>query len=572
MGHSITSQTMKSVKAIWQKELSNSHKWLETEKYETILEFLNNRENICTPGFILRRHIQVYFPEILSEALTESKISEYAELTKSVNVKWDKKLVKALARILSKTEFKLIKNLNIDNHQWENFLNDATSCNRATAIKIIFALNLDDTTATKFLIADGKNLFSVRNPEDYLYNFCHQCHFTYETALELLEKFESDRQLFDAKTNSAPTNQIENATTLMENETQRISSNVKLSDEEKQRQILKVMHQYRAEFVKKISRKNGDAEYSSGFSKQHSLKLKVFLKYLTDMYPNFLQYEVFSHTEKNGETVDESYLREKEIPRNKDGSPASPINLTDAMIDSQEIYICKLEELAELGLLNKSKAELVELGLLRGKTPTDKKNQDEKNGRKIRVNTKREYNEFPFNNEIILPLKNLSQTLRSNLRTDNPDNAQDVERSTILFLAYFFICGCCLRNDKDLKNLHTKLKNDIKADKDAIKNNVRYALQNVVKNILELNQKKNKISLFVKSLNQLLKSFGCNEFYAPFVIDRCILLCLLTVERTENVDDYPEYLMAKIVEQSYTFSKEKIESANQPLQANNKKI
>lgn len=546
--NSLTVHMMNSVHEIWKNELKISRQWIENETYEKVFEFLNNRENLCTPGFILRRHLQIYFPEIIEKAAKSSGVSEYADLTKSGNVKWDSKLVKSLAQILQETNFDLIKNPNIEARQWENFLNDFTSCNRETAVKIIFALDLDETTAAKFLIADGKNLLNARNPSDYLYNFCRKCNFSYDTSLELLKKFEDERNILEEK-NLPPQNFVENATTLMENETQRISSNDKLNDKEKQRQILETMLKYYAEFVKKITRKNGDAVYPSGFSKQNCSKLKVLLKYLTDMYPTFLQYEVFSHTELTGEKVDESFLSEKEIQRNADGSPKSPVNLTSAMNDSQEIYLFHTEELAELGLLT-------------GEFPTPENVEDAAKTKKTRVTTKREYNEIPFNNEIILPLKNLSQTLRSNLRTDNPNNAQDVERSTVLFLAYFFICSCCSLDDKNLKNLYGKLQNDIKAEKDSIKNNLRFALLKVIENIRGLNPK-NKVSLFVKSLNQLLKSFGCNEFYAPFVIDRCILLCLLTIGK-DGKNDYPKYLMAQIIEQSYSFSKKKIESAKQP--------
>ena len=256
--NSLTVQMMNSVHEIWKNELKISRQWLENETYEKVFEFLNNRENLCTPGFILRRHLQIYFPEIIEKAAKSSGVSEYADLTKSGNVKWDSKLVKSLAQILQETNFDLIKNPNIEARQWENFLNDFTSCNRETAVKIIFALDLDETTAAKFLIADGKNLLNTRNPSDYLYNFCRKCNFSYDTSLELLKKFEDERNILEEK-NLPPQNFVENATTLMENETQRISSNDKLKDKEKQRQILETMLKYYAEFVKKITRKNGDA-------------------------------------------------------------------------------------------------------------------------------------------------------------------------------------------------------------------------------------------------------------------------------------------------------------------------
>lgn len=106
------------------------------------------------------------------------------------------------------------------------------------------------------------------------------------------------------------------------------------------------MFKYRSEFVKKIKNEYDKSEYPSGFSRQNTLKLKIFLKYLTDLYPKFLQY-----VEKN---KFEACIIEKEIERNDDGSPKSPTNLEEAMKHRQEIYIKPPEELEELGLINKN--------------------------------------------------------------------------------------------------------------------------------------------------------------------------------------------------------------------------
>ena len=535
MSNSITVQVMESVKEIFEKELQDSNSWLETTPYEKVFDFLNDRKNLCTPGFILRRHIQIYLPKLVKEAVQKSGVKDVADLTTNENVAWDENFVKELAQLLNKSTFTAVENLNIDARQWENFLNDNSLCNRETAIKIIFALNLPEATAEKFLIANGKNLFNTRNPADYLYNFCRKCNFTYDTALELLKKFETGR----SPQKNAPKN-LKNATTLMENETQRISKNDKLSDEEKKRQILQCMFQYSNEFVEKIKSEKGKEEYPSGFSRQHTSKLKIFLKYLTDLYPKFLHY-----VEKN---QFEACIVEKEIPRNTDGSPKSPINLEDAMKDMQEIYIKTLEELAELGLTNES-------------TNKSKENENENEPtKKTRMKPKREYNEIPFNAEIILPLKNLSQTLRATLRVDYPNNAHDVERSTILFLTYFFICGCRMLDDDALDNFAGRLQVDIDSSNDEVENNLRYALQNVIGKIQEFKEGESIISTAVDSLNSLLESFDCTEFYAPFVIDRCILLCLAILQCAENDEKDIPYFMAQLIEQSYSLSKKEIES------------
>ena len=42
---------------LWAAELNESNKFLATSRKEKIFDFLNNRENLCTPGFILRRQL-----------------------------------------------------------------------------------------------------------------------------------------------------------------------------------------------------------------------------------------------------------------------------------------------------------------------------------------------------------------------------------------------------------------------------------------------------------------------------------------------------------------------------------
>ena len=47
----------------WAETLINSNLWLRSATQKDLLEFLNHREYLCTPGFLLRRRIQALYPE-----------------------------------------------------------------------------------------------------------------------------------------------------------------------------------------------------------------------------------------------------------------------------------------------------------------------------------------------------------------------------------------------------------------------------------------------------------------------------------------------------------------------------
>ena len=519
---SITEQVMSLVRDTWEENLISNDNWVDETTIDEIFEFLNNPKNLCTAGFILRRHIQIKFPELLKEAARISNVKKYANLTKCGNVEWKAELVNELAKILQAYKFDAINNLGIDSRQWKNLLSDESVCNRDTAIKIIFALKFDESTAAKFLIANEKNLFSTRNPFDYFCRFCLKCGFTYDTALNLMQQFENARESLK---NDNAKNLMPNATTLLENETIRISQNDKLCASEKQTAILNYALKYHNEFVKKDIR----GKYPSGFSRQNIYKLKIFLKYLTELYPKFLQYKEINKFDSAVVSVD--------IEQNADGSPKSPIHLTNAMNDGQEIYLWEINELLD------DDAPPISDEDLKSYKDTLKKAQ------KI-------FNAVPFNQKIIFPLKNLSKTLRSNLRAEElPNNAKEVDHSTILFLTYFFICGCYNLKSVELNDLSLKLDTEIKNNvDDAVGNNLRYALKSVINNIEDA-EDFGQLQTYVNSLDTLLESFHCSKFYPPFLVDRCVLLCLLKVRRQKNVDDFPKYLMAQLIEVSCEFSK-----------------
>ena len=90
---------------LWATEMNKSNNFLALSRQEKIFEFLNHRENLCTPGFLLRRQLCLKFPKIVAEAAEKSGLESYSDLIKCGNIKWAPKMIEHLASILTTTKF-----------------------------------------------------------------------------------------------------------------------------------------------------------------------------------------------------------------------------------------------------------------------------------------------------------------------------------------------------------------------------------------------------------------------------------------------------------------------------------
>ena len=489
---SITEETRKEMD-LWQAELNGSSQ-------EKIFEFLNRRENLCTPGFILRRQLQIKFPELIKDA---ARLEPYSDLTETGNLSWPDKMIKKLARLLREKSFEKCSQaaLNVEVKQWQNYLGDKSNCQRETAIKLIFALEMDDVTATKFLLAKGDELFSLRNPFDYACKICLDCGLAYEDAENLFNDFTAQR----GNPNTSKPQKIsdDNFTRLIKNETASFSKNNIMPVEEMKKQLLEAMLKYKDDF-----RKNKN---EAGYSLQNLKRFRFFLKYLVLIYPTV---ELFTG---------ENYLDNVKIATKKDGTPKVPSHLITSMFDTQEIDLPEYAELVEYG-----GPDLPERGALH-----------------------RLYNKIPFNKNVLIPLKSLSKTLRSILRAvEYPANAQAVNRDTILLLTYFFITGWKFASDEVKAQIQETLERDAQNfEEDAPEESLLFALPEILDAIDYSDEP--PIKTYIAALSRMLLSFEFTEFYAPFVLDRFILICLLA---TEDSDE--QYLMPQVIEESYRLSKE----------------
>ena len=492
---SITEETNRKMNS-WQADFD-----FAGSPVEEIFDFLNRRENLCTPGFLLRRQIQTHFPKLVETAAENAAVETFADLTKTGNIAWDKKLIRALARILRETPFEKCKqsSLGVEVRQWINFLSDESNCQRETAIKIIFALDMSTDAATLFLLANGDEILSLRNPFDYACKTCLDCGLTYEDAAELFNQFLAQRTTDDAPCVQS----ADDFTRLIKSETKSLSKNNIIDAQEVKQQILKAMLKYRNDF-------RADKE-EPGYSLQNLKKFRLFLKYMVPLYPTAYLF------------IGKNNNNSVKIATRADGTPKVPNHLIASILDANDIELPEYAELEDYG------------------------------GPKLeaRGNLHRLYDKIPFNKNVMIPLKSLSKNLRAILRAvEYPANAQAVRRDTVLLLTYFFITGWKFAADDVREQLQQTLDADLESVKpDSPEEIFIDALRELIDAVDYSDAE--PVKTYIAALNTMLLAFEFTEFYPPFVLDRFILICLLAVEATRE-----QYFMSLVIEESYRMSKD----------------
>ena len=495
----------------WEKELYQSNIWLRKAKQKEILEFLNKLEYLCTPGFILRRRIQSLFPQLMQNVYHSLKgVPTPKNLETDGNVAWDKKFVNALANRLA------TMNLDLDAQQWKSYLTDKTLCQRQTAIKLIFALDMDDNTAAKFLISNGHSLLSIRNPFDYICKFClsFKPALSYDDAINILRDFETRRPQLNE---SISQNRQFGMTRELTSEIIRLVEDDTITTDDKKKQLIMYMLKNESEFVRKTNK-----GYPSGFSLQNIRKIKILIKYLAIIYPK--------------DIVANNDDEEVNIPLDTDaeGVPMNYEDLTSAIYYYQDI-----------DFLDHLELNLPERG--------------------ARINA---FYNIPFNKAVLVRLKKLADTLRAIMRAEkNSANTQDIHRSTIMILAYFFITGYLYASQTSADELVAQLKKDLLTNTNTDEKKLLQGLQRVTANLEKIVDSQAQSKLYIESLNWFLKSFDFTEFYPPFILDRFILICLLADPLTAPIRDVYEksltFLMQLVITESYNLSQEMLEEQNE---------
>ena len=255
----------------------------------------------------------------------------------------------------------------------------------------------------------------------------------------------------------------------------------------------------------------------SGYSFGNVERFKVLLKYLTQLYPKA---EIF--VKQSGS--DNYYLKQIEIKKKLDGTPKTPQHLIISMLDSQEIELPEYVELADYG-----GPHLEERGA-----------------------AKRAYDKIPFTKNVLIPLRSLDKNIRSILRViKNPENSAAVSRDTVLFLTYFLITGWLFAEEEHKEKFLEELDKDIQTSKDGTATSEMLFILDEFSDAMDAVRDNEEIpaEIYINLMNRILTPFEFVEFYAPFVLDRFILICLMSLKYFNE-----EYFMQTIIAESYRLS------------------
>lgn len=499
----------------WARELHSSDKWIKSSVHRELLEFLNRSETICTPGYLLRRRIQTAFPQFMARASERSGVplSDCCDLEGCGNRPWPEALTRGLASVLAESFFPGFgaARTGIDSRQWYSYLTDSGAFGRETAIKLIFALGLGEPEGSKLLLAAGRELLSLRNPFDYICSYClgHRPRLDYVKALELMRRYESGRsgrydgpgrglrQPFGYGMTASLSGRLESL----------LGGGVDEAGREDE--LIAYMLAHEEEFTAR----HGRGGYAPGFSMRRIRMLKELLKYIALLYPASVGLD------RDGRAVNIP------VATDEDGVPRVYSSLTAAMLGQQDI---ELLDYMELGIPRRGREKL-------------------------------SYDQIPFNEAIVLPLKNLSASLRAMTRpAEAPANGRDINRSTVLLLAYFYMSGCLYVPPRGLplpsEGLEERLELDIReaeARGDAGAARMLYTLQEVADALYD--PEGDPAKTCIGCLNAFLHCFGFSGFYPPFVLDRFIFLCLQAdpMSLPMSADSALLYMMQLVISENY---------------------
>lgn len=498
-----------------------------------VVDSLNDKQNICTPGFLMRRQIQGTFPELLEAAAEETK-EVYSDLFVSNNIMWPESLVKCLCVKLEKyvkAEYDQV----ITANTWKSWLCDKIFPTRNLAVKLSFLLEMDDYTTTKFLLSCGHEAFSARNPLDCICLFCKLLcpKGDWKKVEDILAQYEKNRpeKMSDSHKRSQSLGSI-GMTRIINKKISELASIGTPESElvDVQNELIEYMYSIDSEFTRhKVTSKKDtktNRPYLSGYSLERCQRVLELAKYLVVLYPGYDNAvyvggdrRMDSRTNRVSEA---KYSKEewKNVKINANGYP----NLKD--LSRAFVYLHEWDFAQPSGL------GLVDINPKTGKafrTSAKKQNHDKK---------------IPFNNDVYRICKAYSEDNRLSsiaLLLDQVDNAVPVERKDILLMAYLFISAYSRKSyDSILRDTLYEMANS-NSDTDIFSERMRNILTQL-EDIAIMYEDEDKIAGYISCINQFLQLFDFEPFYPPFLLDRFILFALVGEEMGSVVStDNAEY-------------------------------
>ena len=202
----LTAAVEQEIQSKWVSVMASSTRELP-EASEQVLAYLRSRESQHTSDYIIRRHIQNCYPQLL-EAVEKQSGEKYVNLNKNKNVAWEPGFNQALSECLYKQFLDVISRCPgnkssdvIPKKQWLEYLTDHKRLHRKQLFKIALTLGMDVETTQKLLMACGKEPYNLHSVHDVICWYCQYKHKNeaYEMFLKLNKEYEDRVKLQDGK-------------------------------------------------------------------------------------------------------------------------------------------------------------------------------------------------------------------------------------------------------------------------------------------------------------------------------------------------------------------------------------
>ncbi len=129
---------------------------------EELLLFLTDDSTLLTPGFVLRRHIQV-------QGLVSGE--GYADLSQTANISWPENVIHQTSKKLSSIS-RARHGLTISTENWKHYLTDAQTIHRDMIFRLAMITQMGREQTLELLLACGQEPYNMRRPMELICWFC----------------------------------------------------------------------------------------------------------------------------------------------------------------------------------------------------------------------------------------------------------------------------------------------------------------------------------------------------------------------------------------------------------------
>ena len=187
-----TTVLQRQVDQVWRRKIEDADARMQLyARGKEVRDYLNDPTTLCTTGYVIRRHLQKHYTDLLDQVARLCGES-YADLTGSLNVPWPENFNQALARELHLISKK--QEIAISRTTWMAYLDDApVKMYKDTPFKVAYSLYMDTETTEELLMACGQDTYCFRNPSHFIYYYCQNrpTAYSWKHAQALLNRYQA---------------------------------------------------------------------------------------------------------------------------------------------------------------------------------------------------------------------------------------------------------------------------------------------------------------------------------------------------------------------------------------------